>query len=162
MLGAGGSRTDVVRLGRSNIGRDGRIRFRRQESGGEADRRFLPPLAEELVRLPHCVGLFLMTEEAMPKPFTADGFGNRVRPWCDAAGLPECSAHGLRKAGAAALACAGASEPEIAAFLDRKGRQEPATYVRAVRRARISENDFDTPTAVKGRGAASNLPTPVG
>ncbi|WP_340672022.1 tyrosine-type recombinase/integrase [Bradyrhizobium ottawaense] len=31
------------------------------------------------------------------EPFTANGFGNKMREWCDEAGLPECSSHGLRK-----------------------------------------------------------------
>lgn len=32
------------------------------------------------------------------KPFTKEGFGNKMRDWCNAAGLPKCSAHGLRHA----------------------------------------------------------------
>ena len=158
----GASRADVVRLGWGNIGRDGRIRFKRQKSGGDVDLRVLPPLAEELARLRHRVGLFLMTEEAKPKPFTAGGFGNKVRGWCDVAELPECTAHGLRKAGATALAYAGASEAEIAAFLGHKGTQEAATYVRAAQRARLSDSGFDKLEAAKGRGIVSNLPAPVG
>jgi integrase len=50
------------------------------------------------------------------KPFSADGFGNRFRKWCDEAGLPHCSAHGLRKAGSAGLAELGASDREIMAI----------------------------------------------
>lgn len=34
------------------------------------------------------------------KPFTDAGFGNKMRKWCDQAGLRHCSAHGVRKAGA--------------------------------------------------------------
>ena len=34
---------------------------------------------------------------AFGKPFTANGFGNKMREWCDQAGLPECTSHGLRK-----------------------------------------------------------------
>ena len=162
MLYTGASRADVVRLGWGNIGKDGRIRFKRQKSGGEVDLRILPALADELARLPHRVGLFLMTDEAKPKPFTAGGFGNKVRGWCDAAELPECSAHGLRKAGATALAYAGASEPEIAAFLGHKGTQEAATYVRAAQRARLSDGAFEKLEAAKGRGIVSNLRDPVG
>jgi len=29
------------------------------------------------------------------KQFSVRGFGNKFRPWCDEAGLPNCSAHGL-------------------------------------------------------------------
>lgn len=45
---------------------------------------------------------FLATAAA--DSFTANGFGNRFRKWCNEAGLPHCSAHGLRKAAAARLA----------------------------------------------------------
>src|SRR6187399_2226407 len=31
------------------------------------------------------------------KSFTANGFGNKMREWCDKAELPECASHGLRK-----------------------------------------------------------------
>src|SRR5262249_29621193 len=56
---------------------------------------------------------FLVTE--FGRPFTANGFGNRFRKWCDEVGLP-CSAHGLRKTAATRLAEAGASELEIRAI----------------------------------------------
>ncbi len=160
MLYTGAARADVVRLGWGSIGRDGRLRYARQKSGGEVDLRVLPELEEELRRLPHKVGLFLIT--AQGKPFTAAGFGNKVRAWCDAAGLPECSAHGLRKAGATALAHAGATEPEIAAFLGHKGTQEAVTYVKAARRATLSDNGFDKLEARKRAGNVSNLSDKVG
>jgi len=49
------------------------------------------------------------------RPFTAAGFGNRFRQWCNEAGVKRCSAHGLRKAAAARLAELGATEHEIMA-----------------------------------------------
>ena len=54
---------------------------------------------------------FLVT--AHGKPFTTAGFGNRMRKWCDAAGLKDCSAHGLRKAGACIAAENGATEAQL-------------------------------------------------
>lgn len=41
--------------------------------------------------------------------------GNKMREWCDEAGLPDCTSHGLRKAIARRLAEAGASPHEIMA-----------------------------------------------
>lgn len=38
---------------------------------------------------------FLVTE--FGKPFTVNGLGNKMRDWCDQAGLPQCSTHGLRR-----------------------------------------------------------------
>jgi hypothetical protein len=34
------------------------------------------------------------------KPFSKAGIGNKMREWCDEAGLPHCTTHGLRKAAA--------------------------------------------------------------
>ncbi len=48
---------------------------------------------------------FLQT--SFGKSFSANGFGNRMRQWCDEAGLPQCSSHGLRKLMAKRLAEAG-------------------------------------------------------
>ena len=45
---------------------------------------------------------FLTTEYG--KPFSSYGFGNKMRDWCDTAGLKQCSSHGLRKSAATVLA----------------------------------------------------------
>jgi hypothetical protein len=58
----------------------------------------LPVLAHIIASSPCGSMTFLETEQG--KPFTAAGFGNKMREWCDEAGLPQCSAHGLKKAGA--------------------------------------------------------------
>jgi len=34
----------------------------------------------------------------LSRSFTGAGFGNKMRDWCDQAGLHECMAHGVRKA----------------------------------------------------------------
>jgi hypothetical protein len=67
-----------------------------------AKKRELPILPElrVLIDATTC-GLFTYLVTSFGKPFTANGFGNRFRKWCNEAGLPpECSAHGCRKAGA--------------------------------------------------------------
>ncbi|MCB8819967.1 tyrosine-type recombinase/integrase [Microvirga rosea] len=74
---------------------------------------------------------FLVTE--FGKPFTPNGFGNRMRKWCDDAGLPECSAHGLRKAAATRLAELGKSEEEIKAVTGHQTSKEVARYTKAAR-----------------------------
>jgi integrase len=74
----------------------------------------LPELQRIIEATPLGTLTFLVTE--FGHPFTANGFGNRFRKWCDEAGLsPHCSAHGLCKAAATRLAEAGASENEIRA-----------------------------------------------
>ena len=64
------------------------------------------------------------------RPFTAAGFGNRFRKWCDAAGLGNCSVHGLRKAAAARLAELGCSEFEIMAITGHQTSKEVTRYTK--------------------------------
>lgn len=65
------------------------------------------------------------------KAFTAAGFGNRMRKWCDEAGLPQCSAHGLRKAFGARAAELGLSSKEIMAIMGHRSLAESERYTRA-------------------------------
>jgi integrase/recombinase XerD len=58
---------------------------------------------------------FLVTDYR--KRFSAAGFGQWFRQWCNEAGLPHCSAHGLRKAGAACAEENGATAHEPMALL---------------------------------------------
>jgi integrase len=73
-----------------------------------------PELKAVLDELPLDNLTFLTT--AYGKPFTAAGFGNAFRDWCDAAGLKGLSAHGLRKSAARRLAEAGCTTKQIAAI----------------------------------------------
>ena len=67
---------------------------------------------------------FLVTTQ-FGKPFSDAGMGNRMRKWCDAAGLPHCSLHGLRKAMARQLAESGATDAEGMAVT---GHKKAATF----------------------------------
>ena len=80
---------------------------------------------------------FLVTE--FGRPFTAAGFGNAFRRWCDQAGLKDCSAHGLRKAAAARLAELGATELEIGAVTGHRTSKEISRYTRAARQKILAE-----------------------
>ncbi|MBV8971209.1 MAG: integrase, partial [Sphingomonadaceae bacterium] len=90
-------RIDAIRLGRQHI-RDGRITLRQSKTGTTLILLIAPQLLEAIVATPRAPGqlTFLVTDRGLP--FTNAGFGNKMREWCDAAGLPQCSAHGLRKA----------------------------------------------------------------
>lgn len=64
------------------------------------------------------------------KPYTVDRLGEKVRQWCDEAGLPHCSSHGLRKACAARLAEQGMSEKLIQAITGHTTSQEVQRYTK--------------------------------
>jgi integrase len=81
---------------------------------------------------------FLVTEQG--NPFTAAGFGNKFREWCDQAKLHHCSAHGLRKASAVRHALNGASAFELMAWHGWKTIQEAQRYVEKANRIRLSES----------------------
>jgi integrase len=72
------------------------------------------------------------------KPFTANGFGNKMREWCDEAGLPECTSHGLRKLCLVRLAEAGLDAFRIAAISGHKDLREVQLYVEAANRKRMA------------------------
>ena len=81
---------------------------------------------------------FLVTD--FGRPFSAAGFGNKFRSWCDQAGLSHCSAHGLLKAAAARLAELGASEHEIMAITGHQTSKEVSRYNRAARQKLLAES----------------------
>lgn len=77
---------------------DGRIRAIAVKTGKEIDLPVAPKLRAAIDAMPEgSTGKTLIVTDH-GKPFTVNGFGNKMREWCDAAGLPQCTAHGLRKA----------------------------------------------------------------
>jgi hypothetical protein len=75
--------------------RDGRLRYTQAKNERrnpvEMDIPVHPDLAAIIEATPSNHLTFLVT--AYGKPFSAAGFGNRFRQWCDLARLPHCSAH---------------------------------------------------------------------
>ena len=114
LLGTGQRRSDVVRMGRQHR-RGDLLHIVQQKTGWSGDIPISPELAGVLDALPATNLTFLVTTAGAP--FSAEGFGEAFRQWCNAAELPrECSSHGLRKAACRRLAEAGASVHEIAAI----------------------------------------------
>lgn len=115
------------------LGKGGRLVFTQQKNRGRKPVHLTIPIIPELktiIDASPCGELsFLMT--AFGRPFTANGFGNRFRKWCNEAGLPHCSVHGLRKATSARLAELGCSEQEIMAVTGHRTSKEVTRYTRA-------------------------------
>jgi site-specific recombinase XerD len=76
------------------------------------------------------------------KVFTIDGLGNKVRDWCNEAGLSQCSSHGLRKAAAVALAENGATAPELCAIFGWAKLETAEIYIRQAQRRVMAGNAF--------------------
>jgi integrase len=115
LIGTAQRRSDVVRMGRQHL-RDGgaAIHVEQKKTGWQGEIPLGPELVAALQAVPAGNLTFLTT--AWGAPFTAAGFGNIFRDWCNQAGLPHCSSHGLRKAACTQLAEAGCTAHEIAAI----------------------------------------------
>jgi integrase len=138
LLQTGHARVDVARMGRQHV-KNGKLSMRRQKTGVQFDIPVLPELVAELALHPSAGQLaFLVTEYG--QPFSATGFGNKFRDWCDQANLPQCSAHGLRKAAAVRHALNGATAPELMAWFGWKTIGEAQRYIEEANRIKLAEN----------------------
>ena len=133
-------REDAPRLGPQHV-KAGRIRFTQAKNEHRKpvliDMPVAAPLQAVLDSTPIRHLTFLVTEYG--KPFTAAGFGNRFREWCDQAGLTGCSAHGLRKAMAAMLAESDATAHQIGAVTGHSSLEEIERYTRAASKSRLAD-----------------------
>jgi integrase len=144
MLNLGVRRSDLVKLGWRNLVNE-RIEFSPQK-GAAHDMKWLSlPVTEELREAleatTHEEPTFLITEYR--KAFTSNGFGNKMRQWCNDAHLPECSSHGLRKASATILAEAGATEHQLMAIFGWSDSKMAQHYTKAAQSKRIIDAGFE-------------------
>jgi len=128
LLYTGQRRSDVVKFGKQMV-RSGRLHYSQQKTGKPMSTRIIAPLLEIINATPATGLAFLETSFGMP--FTANGFGNAFREWCDEAGLPHCSSHGLRKALGARLAELGASTKQIQNALGHETLAQASLYTKA-------------------------------
>lgn len=121
-------RGDGVQLGRQHI-RDGCFYGIDEKTGKSSWIPVAPQLQAAIDAMPKHEHLcFLISERG--RPFSAKSFGNRMRKWCDEAGLPHCTTHGLRKAVARRLADAGIGNQGIKAVTMHSDDKEVSLYTR--------------------------------
>jgi integrase len=139
LLYTGQRRSDVILFGPQHV-KDGWLRFTQQKNRNSnpvtLEIPILPALSEviEATRSGHLT--YLVTQYG--KPFTVGGFGNRMREWCDAAGLPHCSAHGLRKAGAVQAAENGATVHQLMAIFGWRDIKQAESYTKKASQKRLA------------------------
>jgi integrase len=100
----------------------------------------LPALAKILAATPTGHLTFLVS--SFNKGFTANGFGNKFREWCDAAGLSHCTSHGLRKAGAARAAENGATAKQLMAIFGWNDIKQAEHYIRAADQKKLARDSM--------------------
>jgi integrase len=139
MLWTGQRGGDVRVLGPGNV-RNRRLIVVQEKGQGKVtvSLPILAPLAQSIMSTKSGAMVFLLSEHN--KPFSSKGFGNKVRQWCDEAGLPQCSAHGLRKAAARRFAEAGCSNQQIKSWTGHTTDSEVACYTAAADQKLLSDS----------------------
>ncbi len=139
LLYTGQRRSDVVRMGWSDIQAGGLLSVQQMKTGTQLLIPLHPALAAEIERLPKTQPTFLVTEEG--KSFTVDGFYHRIVKWVTMCGIKErLSPHGLRKAAARRMAEAGCTPHQIASITGHKTLSEIERYTRAVDQSRLARD----------------------
>ena len=134
MLNIGARRSDACRVGRQHVSED-YLEFvawkgrNKEKSRKTIVAKFTPELRAALAETPLGDLSYLVNDKG--RPFTIAGFGNKMREWCNAAGLPQCSSHGLRKASAVAMAESGATAPEMCALFGWSKLETAEIYIRS-------------------------------
>ncbi len=139
-LNLGVRKSDVVRIGPRNV-RDGVLTdFQPQKTSHSNGKLINVPLTAEtraILAATPITGTETYLLNSFGKSFTANGFGNKMREWCDQAGLPECSSHGLRKLCLTRLAnIDGMDVLDLAAISGHKDLRELQIYIDAADRKR--------------------------
>jgi integrase len=129
-------KADVIKIGWQHI-RNGRIHVTQEKTGKALAIKIHPELQAVLDATPKTNLTILVTESN--KPFTPGGFGNMMRKWCNAAGLPQCTAHGLRKACARRMAESDCSAPQIASVTGHASLREVARYIAASDQEKLAD-----------------------
>jgi len=125
-LNTAARRCNVNKIERDHI-RDGQIEVAHAKGNNETSVPMLATTKAAIDALPAAPIRFLITTQ-FGKRFSDAGMGNRMRKWCDEAGLPHCSLHGLRKATSRHLAESGASDAEGQAVTGHKKATTFAKY----------------------------------
>lgn len=139
LLYTGQRRSDVILFGKQHVC-DGWLRFTQHKNRNRKPITLalpiLPALQQIIEATPVGEETFLITDYG--QPFTGNGFGNKIRQWCDEAGLPLCTAHGLRKAGAAIAAENGATPHQLMSIFGWLTLAEAERYTRAAEQKKLA------------------------
>lgn len=151
-LNTAGRRCNVSKIERDHI-RAGRIHVAHAKGSNETSVPMLSTTRAAIDALPVAPIRFLIVTQ-FGKPFTDAGLGNRVRKWCDEAGLPQCSLHGLRKSISRQMVERGATDAEGQSVTGHKKTDTFVGYRAKANRARLAdsalariETEFAEPSA---------------
>jgi integrase len=135
----GQRRSDIIRFGRQHV-RNGLLTFTQHKGRNRKPKRLILPILpvlREVIDASPCGELTFLIND-LGRAFTDAGIGNKVREWCDQAGLPHCTAHGLRKAGATISAENGATARQLMAVFGWDSKRQAELYTRAADQKRMA------------------------
>ncbi|MEW6628690.1 MAG: tyrosine-type recombinase/integrase [Pseudomonadota bacterium] len=158
MLWTGQRGGDARVMGPPNI-RNKRLVVTQEKTGATVSLPILSPLARSIMATKSGAMVFLLSEHG--KPFSRKGFGNKIRQWCDEAGLPQCSAHGLRKAAARRFAEAGCTNQQIKSWTGHTTDSEVARYTAAADQQALSDAAAEMLMANLGDRLANQTHNPL-
>jgi integrase len=139
LLFTGQRRSDVIRFGRQHM-RNGLLTFTQFKGRKKKPKRLiLPvlPVLREIIDASPCGELTFLIND-LGRAFSDAGIGNKMRDWCDQAGLPHCTAHGVRKAGATIAAENGATGKQLMAIFGWDSMKQAELYTRAADQKRMA------------------------
>ena len=139
-LNTAARRCNVATITRDDI-KDGRIITAHAKGSDETSVPMLATTRAALEALPAAPIKHLVVT-SFGKPFSVAGLGNKMREWCDDAGLPHCSMHGLRKAISRQLAEAGATDAQGQAVTGHKKATTFQHYRAKANRASLADDAF--------------------
>ena len=158
MLWTGQRGGDARVMGPQNI-QGKRMVITQEKTKATVSLPILPALATSIMATRSGALVFILSEHG--KPYSRKGFGNKVRQWCDEAGLPLCSAHGLRKAAARRFAEAGCSNQQIKAWTGHTTDSEVARYTAAADQEALSDAAAEKLMANLRKRLANENPKPL-
>lgn len=117
---------------------DGRIVVEHAKDGNEASVPLLATTkaAYDALAVKSTVALVV---NSYGRPFSVAGLGNKMRDWCDEAGLPGCTLHGLRKATSRRVAESGGTDAEGMSVTGHKKDETFRAYRAAANRAGLAD-----------------------
>ena len=164
-LNLGVRKSDVVRIGPRYIRNGVLHNFLPKKGERTGGKRVSVKLFEEtkaVIAATPVTGTETYLVTSFGRAFTAKGFGNKMREWCDEAGLPDCTSHGLRKLMLIRLVHEGYSAPAIGAITGHKDLREIQLYIEQYNREQMAietMTDFEERRVAKVQKANKNLLT---
>lgn len=136
-LNTAARRCNVAAITRDDI-KDGRIYVAHAKGNNDTSVKMLPTTKAALDALPATPIKHLIVTQ-FGKPFSVAGLGNRMRKWCDDAGLKNRSMHGLRKAMSRRIAESGGTDAEGQAITGHKKAETFIHYRASANRAALAD-----------------------